>query len=251
MENIICMKWGSKYGPNYVNRLAAMVRHNISRPFQLVCFTDEPEGIEDSVVVRPLPEMDVDPTLPERCWRKLSVFGAELADLSGTALFLDLDLVILGSLDGFFDVPGRFRIANDWNLSNYVGNSSVFRFEIGRHADMLQYYLDHAEEVRAGYRNDQWFVSWWMKERGLLEYWDPAWCKSFKTHCLRPFPLGYFLPPRHPGPETRVLVFHGRPNPDEIVNGWHSPGFLRAARPASWFRDVWNAASPDRTPSDS
>lgn len=25
-RNVICMKWGTKYGPEYVNRLYAMVR---------------------------------------------------------------------------------------------------------------------------------------------------------------------------------------------------------------------------------
>lgn len=240
MENILCMKWGTKFGPEYVNRLAAMVKRNMHRPFQLVCFTENPAGIDASVVIRPLPQLELDAKLPERGWRKLTMFQETLADLHGKALFLDLDIVILGPLDDFFDVPGDFRIIKDWNLNNYVGNSSVFRFEIGKHAEILKYWLEHQEDVRAAHRNEQAFLSWWMKEQGLLEYWDPTWCRSFKRNCMRTFPLGYFLEPHHPGPNTRVLVFHGRPNPDEIVNGWHSPNFLRAARPAKWFHDAWN-----------
>ncbi len=35
--NIICMKWGDKYGAEYVNKLYAMVKRNITIPFQFVC----------------------------------------------------------------------------------------------------------------------------------------------------------------------------------------------------------------------
>ncbi|MDO4630315.1 MAG: glycosyltransferase [Planctomycetia bacterium] len=239
MENIICMKWGTKFGPAYVNRLAEMVRRFMSRPYQLVCFTDDARGIDPTVRIEPLPEMELDPRLPERGWRKLTVFQENLANLEGNALFLDLDIVVMGKLDDFFDVPGRFRIINDWNLNNYIGNSSVFRFEVGKMPGVLKYYLENTASVYANHRNEQAYLSWWMKEHGLLEYWKPEWCKSFKRNCLRSFPLGYILPPRHPGPDTRVLVFHGRPNPDEIVNGWHSPHFLRAARPVEWFQEVY------------
>ena len=42
MGNIICMKWGTKYGPEYVNRLASMVRRNTTIPCRFVCMTDDP-----------------------------------------------------------------------------------------------------------------------------------------------------------------------------------------------------------------
>ncbi|HAU58261.1 MAG TPA: glycosyltransferase, partial [Comamonadaceae bacterium] len=29
-RHVICMKWGTKYGPEYVNRLYAMVRRHLS-----------------------------------------------------------------------------------------------------------------------------------------------------------------------------------------------------------------------------
>lgn len=233
------MKWGTKFVPEYVNRLASMTRRHISRPYRMICFTEKPEGIDASVEIQPLPAMDIDPSLPERGWRKLSIFQKDLAGLTGPTLFLDLDVVLLGSLDDFFEVPGNFRIINDWNLNNYVGNSSVFRFEAGRNPEILQYYLEHTAEVHATFRNEQAYLSWQMKERGELEYWDESWCRSFKRHCLRPFPLGYFLPPRHPGPETRVLVFHGKPNPSDIVGGWRSPTGLRAAFAPDWFLEEW------------
>lgn len=42
------MKWGTKYGPEYVNRLYAMRRH-LSGDFRFVCLTDSTEGIRSEV----------------------------------------------------------------------------------------------------------------------------------------------------------------------------------------------------------
>lgn len=238
-RQIICMKWGSKYSPDYVNRLAAMVRRNMHQPYRLTCFTEDARGIDPSVVIRPLPEMELDAKLPERGWRKLTVFQPTLADLIGPVLFLDLDVVIVGALDDFFEVPGEFRIIKDWNLRSYVGNSSVFRFEVGQHPDILQYYLEHGDLVRQNHRNEQAYLSWCMKEKGLLQYWDAAWCRSFKRHCMRAFPWGYLFEAKHPGPDARVVIFHGKPNPDWVVNGWHSSNFLRSVRKTRWIEENW------------
>jgi len=39
------MKWGTKYGPEYVNRLYAMVRRHLTGDFNMVCLTDDTKGI--------------------------------------------------------------------------------------------------------------------------------------------------------------------------------------------------------------
>ena len=43
-RHILCMKWGTKYGPEYVNRLYAMVRRHLSGDFNFVCLTDDSQG---------------------------------------------------------------------------------------------------------------------------------------------------------------------------------------------------------------
>ena len=47
---IICMKWGDKYGAEYVNRLYNMVRRNLTLDFQMVCLTDDSTGIDPAVI---------------------------------------------------------------------------------------------------------------------------------------------------------------------------------------------------------
>ena len=86
MANIICMKWGTKYGPEYVNRLANMVRRNMTIPYRFVCMTDSAVGLDAGIDARPLPDFD-DPGGPERGWRKISTFRNPLFDLKGPTIF--------------------------------------------------------------------------------------------------------------------------------------------------------------------
>ena len=105
--NVICMKWGKLYGPEYVNFLRAGVGRHLKRPFRFVCFTDDANGLRDDVQALPLPELGLPKGQGDLRWRKLAVFRKELYDLRGTTLFLDLDLVIVDSIDPFFESAGQ------------------------------------------------------------------------------------------------------------------------------------------------
>ena len=135
--NVLCMKWGTKYSAAYVNTLYSMVARNLSREFRFVCLTEDGVGLDDQVEVFPLPELSVDLGGPERGWNKLAVFAETLYDLKGKVLCLDLDLIITGSLDDLFDYPGEVMIIRDWIKKDGTGNSSVYRFEVGAHAEIL------------------------------------------------------------------------------------------------------------------
>lgn len=239
MHNIICMKWGTRYGAEYVNRLSAMVQRFTSLPHRFVCFTEHSAGIDSRVEIFPLPPMELAAHLPERGWRKLTVLQNQLADLTGNALFLDLDVVVRDSLDPFLQVDGAFRIIKDWDFPrNVVGNSSVFRFEIGKHADVLERYVTRGDEVRQTHRNEQAYLSHAIHAKGILQYWDAAWCCSFKRHCLRPFPLNYFQPPREPR-DAKIVIFHGHPNPDAALAGCTLKMGLRRVLPTTWIEKYW------------
>ena len=49
MRHIICMKWGTKYEPYYVNNLYAMARRHLTGEFRFICLTDDAKGIPSSV----------------------------------------------------------------------------------------------------------------------------------------------------------------------------------------------------------
>jgi hypothetical protein len=107
-RHVLCMKWGTKYGPEYVNRLYAMVRRHLSGEFNFVCLTDDGTGIRPEVQCLPIPPLNLHlaPGQRDGAWKKLTTFEADLHGLRGTALFLDVDVVVVGSLDAFFEQPG-------------------------------------------------------------------------------------------------------------------------------------------------
>ena len=243
------MKWGTKYPPLYVNILAAMVRRHLSPPYRFICFTDDARDIDPKVEVRPLPEMRLDNPLLERAllkraWRKLSLHGNLGNDLSGQALFLDLDVVILDDLQPFFDQPGQFIISPEWGFRDpIIGNSSVCRFEIGEHRDVFEHFIKNGEAVLKQHRNEQAYRSHAIHRKGMLSYWNETWCRSFKRHCMLSFPLCHFLSPKKPE-GAKIVIFHGNPNPDAVQSGWIGHYGLRAARPADWIAENWCLASP-------
>lgn len=233
-RNVICIKWGHKFGAEYVNRLYKMVEQNMTLPHRFVCFTDNADGINPEIEIRPLPELN-DEGLPEKAWKKLGLFTDKLSDLEGQALFLDLDIVIMKNIDELFSVPGEFLIIKDWDFKNdIIGNSSVFRFEVNKHKDIIDNFYKEGKDIRKRYRNEQAFLSYQMKAKGILAYWDKDWCISFKRSCLQKFPLNYFKVPKEPQ-NCKILVFHGRPNPEQAYHGFIGKGGLRYVKPTIWL----------------
>ena len=244
MVNVVCMKWGNKYDAKYVNILRSMVERNLDIDHRFVCFTEHSEGIREDVEIFPLPELSLPNGIHERCWRKLSLFEDRLADLEGTTLFLDLDVVIVGRLEPFFDVEGEFFISHDWKWygpQKITGNSSCIRFEIGKHQDIIDDFKANQETVRKTIRNEQEFLSLKMHEKGCLNYWPDNWCCSFKAHCMPKIPFRYFQEPTYPD-GTRVVIFHGDPNPPEAAQ----PGFIsprKCWKASTWINDFWYEAA--------
>lgn len=237
-RNVICMKWGSKYGPEYVNRLYAMVRRHLTGEFRMVCLTDDASGIRPEVQCFPIPALDLPAGSPERGWTKLVTFKKDLCGLTGTALFLDVDVVIVGDLDSFFDEPGEFLIIHDYKRPwRITGNSSVYRFELGAHPEVLTYFRNHVEEVQARFRNEQAYLSDVIHRSGKLKYWPSTWCPSFKYHGIPAWPSNYWKAPFIPE-DARIVIFHGECNPPDALAGKRNRRF-RHILPAHWVAQHW------------
>lgn len=232
------MKWGSLYGPEYVNRLYAMVSRNLSYPFKMVCFTDNEQGIIPEVQCFPIPEMELPGGLPERMWKKLSTLKTDLYGLKGTALFLDLDIVIVDAIDPFFELEGNFFIIKDYKKQwRITGNSSVYRFEIGKHGYVFDNFLKNFETIRKKHRNEQEYLTQAIFDNGELQYWPTAWCPSYKYDCVSRVPFAFWATPRIPE-GAKIIIFHGEINPHKAIKGGRGKWY-RYVKPAPWVADYW------------
>jgi len=240
MKNIIiCMKWGTKYGSEYVNRLYNMVNRHTTLPFKMVCLTDDAVGINPGVDCYDIPPLDLPANSPERGWNKLSTFESGLYGLEGRALFLDLDVVITSNIDSFFEVEGEFLVIHDWKRPwRITGNTSVYRFTLGAFPDVLPYFRKNFDDIAKRFRNEQAYLSWFVKEKhNNLSYWPSDWCKSYKYHCVRSLPFSYWQPPILPD-DAKIIIFHGEVNPHNAITGGGGKWY-RHILPSPWVKEHW------------
>lgn len=239
--NVVCLKWGTKYSSTYVNRLFKMVNKNLTYPFDFFCLTDNPEALDEGIRVLPIS----DPSL-SGWWHKLSLFQADFYGLTGTALYLDLDVVITGELDSLIDFrPGEFCIMKDTGRQKWDKfNSSVMRFELGSMSYVWEGFLFNRNWIFEHMYGDQDWISL-MVPNGVTYPEDLV--VSFKKHCHAQgwsmLGLGEWLMKRewlHPSgiariPNgARVIVFHGLPNPEDVMEKPY-----KQWRKAPWIRKYW------------
>jgi hypothetical protein len=219
-RQIICVKWGTHYGPEYVNRLYGMASRHVSGPLRVVCLTDDRNGIRPEVECADLPELGCEhPKNTRGKWRKVVLWGRDVAGLSGPALFIDLDSVIVGSLDGYFEhgEPNDVILARNWAKPlQRLGQTSVFRFPVGGHPHILDRFRADPQGVADKYRFEQHYIT--ASVPGGIKLWPERWTRHFRLHCLPPFPLRYFMPARLPK-DARIVTFPGGPNPDDVALG--------------------------------
>ena len=246
MGTIVTMKWGTRYGAEYVNRVREAVSRHSAHAHRFVCFTDDPAGIGPGVETHPLPDLGLPPQAFRRgAWPKLGIFHDNSAKLAGPCLYLDLDVVMVGSIDCFFEYrSGEFCLIRDWEhwhqrVRNFgkprIGNTSVFRFEGGAMRDIPRIFLAQRSEALARFRNEQRFLSYHSEAKC---WWPRAWVVSFKRHCIPVFPANLVRPPGIPG-QSRIIAFHGRPNPHEALAGYRKGPFHRWVQPTPWIETHW------------
>lgn len=111
MLRVVCWKWKprnidyrSSFGAKQVNTLFNMVQRNYKKPFELVCFTDDPTGINEAVRTIPIWNTFADIESPlgrdyPTCYRRLLAFSADMERvIGGRFVSVDLDCVIVGDV---------------------------------------------------------------------------------------------------------------------------------------------------------
>ncbi|MER2510222.1 glycosyl transferase [Amaricoccus sp.] len=243
LKQVICINWGTRYGPPYVNRLYAGVARHLTPPFTFTCFTDNADGIRREVRCEPLPPLGVAmPTGTKGIWPKARLWGARLGDLRGPVLFMDLDLVVTGPMDDFFAFGDSDEVILARNPSTpleKLGQTSLFRFPVGKLLPLWERFRADPQGIADAYRFEQRFVT--REAPGGIGFWPPGWVRGFRNDCARPFPLNYFLRPRLPD-GTKVVIFPGGLLPPHAIAGHWG----RHYRPNSRLGHLFGLFSPDR-----
>ena len=239
------MKWGSRYGSEFVNRLYSSIQRHTKRKTKLYCYTDNKIGINKEIFCKPLPSINLPKDISLTPWRKLSVWQYPLGELKGDVLFLDLDLVITGNLDRFFDFkPGKYCVIENWTqLGQNIGNTSCFKFPVGKYEFIYNKFNKNPEKIWKKYHIEQIFLSSEIKEQ---YFWPSKWCQSFKHNLLPKWPMRIWKPAKLPS-ETSLVAFTGKPDPDDVIEGnWpvkksqFYKKIYKQLKTPNWVLDNWS-----------
>jgi len=228
---VLCLKHGTKYSYDYVNKLYAMVKKNLTIPFQMVCLTEDSKGIHKDVMILPLP-----PGL-QGWWCKPYIYSKDLP-IQGTILYLDLDVVISGNMNKLIEYcPEDWCTIRDFTRvmrpkwEKY--NSSVVRFKTGQLDFVWSKFIQNPAAVQRKHFGDQD----WLYEaaRGTATLYPDGWIRSWKWEIRK---SKEFMPGgrkgnrvfKHvedvvPPDDCCICVFHGDPNPHNctdpyVVDNW-------------------------------
>ncbi len=229
MVNVVCVKWGDKYSSQYVNILQAMVKRNLSIPHKFFCFTEDPTGLNDDIEILPFTEK------LHGWWNKVALFKSEIPGLTGKTLYLDLDVVIVNPIDELFQFEEEFVIIHDWMYTitrrrpaAMVYNSSVFVYEAGKLPHVWENFDKDRKQNMSSNPGDQDYIT---KQMPNAKIFPDGWCRSFKwgyhyKELFYDFDAGL-------NDETKIVVFHGSPNPPEAIPGW------KRYPPQPWIANHW------------
>jgi hypothetical protein len=225
---ILCLKHGTKYSSEYVNRLYNMCKRWCSLDFKFVCLTDNADQLNSDIMVLPIPSG------LSGWWCKPYMYSKDLP-IQGTILYMDLDVVLSANIDKLITYqPNHWCTIRDFTRAMRPKwpryNSSIVRFKTGELDFVWDNYIKNPVAIQRQFFGDQdYLYDATYKKKGAMLYPD-SWVQSWKWEVrksrllelnkakgTRKFQLVEDVVPRV---ECCVCVFHGDPNPHNCEDPW-------------------------------
>lgn len=172
---------GDKYSPGYIDKLERAVSRHLTIPYTFDCIRE---------------------TTYPGWWGKVELFNRQ----GDGFLWLDLDVVVTGSLDEMCTTDADIRTGRNTAKANPNGcqSSVMFWRDCRPILDMF-----HPDLMQA-FKGDQDWITYLRDEDIIsVDYFDPAHLVSYKHKCLDGLP-----------DDARVVNFHGKPDPHEVNAQW-------------------------------
>mgnify|MGYP003954399947 FL=1 len=225
---ILCLKHGTKYSSEYVNRLYNMCKRWCSLDFKFVCLTDNADQLNSDIMVLPIPSG------LSGWWCKPYMYSKDLP-IQGTILYMDLDVVLSSNIDKLITYqPNHWCTIRDFTRAMRPKwpryNSSIVRFKTGELDFVWDDYIKNPVAIQRQFFGDQdYLYDATYKKKGAMLYPD-SWVQSWKWEVrksrllelnkakgTRKFQVVEDVVPRV---ECCVCVFHGDPNPHNCEDPW-------------------------------
>jgi hypothetical protein len=218
---VLCVRFGTRYGKEYVERLRNMVSRHLTVPYEFVCLTDDPTPIEG---VRSIVQPNA--RYSRGWWHKVHMFDPSL-NIRNRILYFDLDVVIHNNIDklvqsldndfyGIRDFNRKFH--STWNQLN----SSTMSWIGGQEQDIWLQFNEDQNAVMRRFPGDQDWI--WHIAKNRIRFWNDNWIMSYKweirdrSEILIKNGKRNFSDNKSPNipAECCVTVFHGEPKPQDV-----------------------------------
>ena len=232
MINVVCLKWGAKYGAEYVNRLYTAVCRHTTKPLRFWCFTDDAQGILPAVQIEPLKYSQ----RLDSWWNKINLFSRDLPINPGERIFyIDLDTLVTDNIDPLLtdEVPDIIVLKDFYHgIANSAGRigSGLMSWRHGQYDFIWDRFIaDPEAAIKSAHpHGDQrWIednIQAWYHWQDLF----PGRVVSFKMHCQQGLPPG-----------TSIVCYHGKPSiPDSARQ--HGKDWKFTLTPQPWVLDHWS-----------
>lgn len=217
---VLCVRFGNKYGPEYVEKLRNMVSRHLTVPYEFCCLTDDQHPIDGvRSIVRP------NEGYSKGWWHKVHMFDPGLG-LKGRILYFDLDVIIHDNINKLIiNQQNRFMGIRDFNRkfnSNWNAlNSSVMSWPAGLHPDIFTVFKIDQKKAQRLHGDQDWI---WQVAKTRITFWPDKWIQSYKWEIRDRSEITYngnrryFKTIKNPfiPRECSVCVFHGDPNPHDV-----------------------------------
>lgn len=185
-----CLKWGSLYGPEYVNRIYGGLLKHCSVPFHFVCYTDNSVGISSQIEVKDIRELRPYNTKMVFTYEKLMLIDKDEYDKN---FWIDLDVLVHKDIT---DIVTRTHdnitfIWNYWNdyermsLFNFGRgvschtNSSFVAWDKGKASWLLNYTIDNWKKIEWTYKSLDKYLFYQHFRNNRIKLWENGIFSNF------------------------------------------------------------------------
>jgi hypothetical protein len=156
---VYCFKWGTKYGPEYVNRLLNSVLKNYGGNVMFTCITDDPTGLDKSINIIDYNDSKIPGLNNIFTIEKLRLFDPNFIG-HGKNIIFDIDLLCLKDFTDYlndYDFKEPRFIKNYWADPDQCDayfhkgacdiNSSFITWQDDQLEDLYKFYIDNKKKI--------------------------------------------------------------------------------------------------------
>jgi hypothetical protein len=234
MINIICLKWGDKFSPQYVNNLYSSIKRNTTIKFRFYCFTENSQGLNSSIVIHTLPNNNL-----EGWWNKVYLFNKDIEIPIGEKIvFFDLDTVITKNIDDILSLEANSLITMRDFLTGIISsikptdNFMQSCIMIWRHGTLNHIWDNFIKDPQSAIQSvephgDQRWIQSQIKSWKAIQDVLPTRVVSFKVNCLKGLP-----------DEAAIVCYHGKPSIEESIT-FRGKVWKFDITPQPWVLNYW------------